>query len=148
MFSKIIKLFYIALEPLWFLCFRYLISQINWFRISTKSSDKNIPNIHEMFHTWQIQNLCTKENIPNFWKLVYTVIPVATLVVGVMNWRGMDFDAVPGEIYCVAYRMWNTLPCGKNSSLEMKAGFFMQLIEISAVLCNYWIEVLYRRHLY
>jgi len=31
---------------------------------------------------------------------------------------------------------------------DAKAGFFMQLIEISAVLCNYWIEVLYRRHFY
>jgi len=57
MFSKITALFYIALEPLRFLCFRCLISQINWFKISTKSSGKNIPNIHLIFHKCQIQNL-------------------------------------------------------------------------------------------
>jgi len=31
---------------------------------------------------------------------------------------------------------------------DANAGFFMQLIEISAVLGNYWIKVLYRRHFY
>jgi len=37
----------------------------------------------------------------------------------VTSWRGIDFDAVLGEVSPVVNRMGRTLPCGKNSSLVM-----------------------------
>jgi len=52
-------------------------NQINWFKISTKSSDKNIPNKYQILHIYQIKKLYTKyfENIPNLRKnLVYIYI--------------------------------------------------------------------------
>jgi len=56
-----------------FLCFRFVINQINWFIILTKPSDKDIPNIYQIFRIYQITNLNTMhfENIPNFSNLVY-----------------------------------------------------------------------------
>jgi len=91
------------------------------------------------------------ENIPNFSKLIYTVILVATLVVGVMQRalarhgfrRGSRWDWL-----CCLQNVKYTALWKKFVTSDAKAGFFMQLIEISAVLCNYWIEVLYRRHFY
>ena len=45
--------------------FRSEINQINWFKISAKPSDKNIPNIYQIFPIYQIKKLYTKhfENI-------------------------------------------------------------------------------------
>jgi len=60
MLSKITKLFDIASIPLlvylFHLCDK---NQINWFKISTKTSDKNIPTLYQIFHTYQIKNLHT-----------------------------------------------------------------------------------------
>jgi len=51
-------------------------NQINWFKISTKPSDKNIPNIYQIFHIYQIKKLYIKhfENISKFSSLVYRYI--------------------------------------------------------------------------
>jgi len=60
-------------------------NQINWLKISTKTSDKNIPNIYQNLYIYQIKNVYTKlfENIPNFsnWLYIYIYIyQLATLV--------------------------------------------------------------------
>jgi len=31
-----------------------------WFKVSAKPSDKNMPNIYQIFHIYQIKNLCTE----------------------------------------------------------------------------------------
>jgi len=52
--------FLYSLNTTWLLCFRFVINQINWIKISTKPSDKNIPNIYQIFHMYQTKNLYTK----------------------------------------------------------------------------------------
>ena len=78
MLSKIAKLCIWLQRHCRFLCFRFVINQINWFKISTKPSDKSIPNIYQIFRIYQIKKLYTMhfENIPNFSSLVYIYIPV------------------------------------------------------------------------
>jgi len=72
MLSKITKIFYIVSTPLSVYPFPLCNEPNNFFLISTKTSDKNIPNIYRIFHIHQIKNLYTKlfENTPNLSNLV------------------------------------------------------------------------------
>ena len=70
-----------------FLCFSFTINRINWFKISTKPSDKNIPNIYQVFRMYQIKKLYTK-----YFENIYENITGVYIPVG--NTAANRFEAV------------------------------------------------------
>ena len=49
--------------------------KINWFKISTKTSDKNIPNIYQIFRIYKTKKLYTKHKIYQNFQIWYIYIP-------------------------------------------------------------------------
>jgi len=88
------KTFLHSLHRYRFLRFCSVLNQINWFKISTKPSDKNTPNIYHIFDIYQIKNLYTKhfENIPNNSNFV-------DIYTGWKHWTRVHLLAKPLQLY-------------------------------------------------
>ena len=76
MLRKITLLFHLAVTSQCFFSCHFAKYQFIWFTVLTKDFNKNVPNINQIFHIYQIKNLYTKhvKNISNSKNLVCTVL--------------------------------------------------------------------------